>query len=214
MGSFQLPKQKIDSENVEETFDAGHKLIAVDYYDSIKDIKALQPYIQNIKEMNLYNRGWRFQFGTSKEWAGLCNASLDQVALSKTKNIFISIDFVKHDENWKKQMDGVILHEIAHAIVFEIFSPSNSFSQRDLKAVDSEHFATQGHGKVWGLVCSAIRGSAGGCSRYYEGANYKESFKNYRYECFNCGHKAYGNFMNFAVKCVKCDKPVIVENTL
>lgn len=211
MSDFAEPKKNPLAENVEETFDAGHKLISVDYYDKIKDIASLQPYIANITEMNLYNRGWRFQFGTSKSWAGLCNASEEQIHLSKNKNIFISIDFVKHDANWMKEMEGVVLHEIAHAIVFEIFLKNHT---RSLNEIDPEHRNTHGHGKVWSSVCGSIKGAIEGCSRFYSGSNFKASFKDYRYECYNCGHKDYGDFKNFAIKCSKCGKSIITENTV
>ena len=211
MSDFAQPEKKALAENVGETFDAGHELVSVDYYGKIKNIEAIKPFLENIKEMNLYNRGWRFQFGTSKSWAGLCDASEDQISKSKNKNIFISIDFVKHDANWMKEMEGVILHEIAHAIVFEIF---HFGKVSGINLIDPEHNKTKGHGKIWSSICGSIKGSEGGCSRFYSDSNFKESFKNYKYDCFACGHKEYGDFNNFAVKCSKCGKSVLTENTI
>jgi len=83
------PVKKTTPEIVEKTFDAGNQLINVDYFDKIKDIKDLKPFLLKQTSMNIFKRGWRFQFGTSKSWAGLCDPRNEGVLKSKNKNISV-----------------------------------------------------------------------------------------------------------------------------
>ena len=64
-----------------------------------------------------------------------------------------------------------------------------------------------GHGQIWATVCKVLDAN---CDMFYRKAKYKESFKEFKYECSNCGQKRYGNNMRFAEICFKCFKAVIV----
>ena len=209
----QSDKNSVDStpEMVKETFNYGQKLIARDYLPQISKIKELAPYLKGVTQMNLYIRGWRFQFGTSKSWAGLCAESekTTRIGVSEVgKNIFVSIEIVKHDLNWKQNMSETVNHEIAHAIVREIFSGRMS----ELHRIDDQNRATQGHGRIWKQICAALCGHE--CRIKYENSNFAESFKEYKYTCFNCGHVGYGDYRGFQSNCEKCKKAVITEGNI
>ena len=70
-------------EIVDQTLDLGMTLTAKDFIEPIKNIKKLKKILAKVDSMNLYKKGWRFQLGTSKEWAGLCSASPSSVYESK-----------------------------------------------------------------------------------------------------------------------------------
>lgn len=198
---------------VTETIEVGTTLINKDYLPTIEGIKDLKPYIGKFKSMNLYDMGWRFQFGSSKQWAGLCASSIsaDENAKSKYRNIFVSIQYTKHDLNWKHNMESVILHEIAHAIVSEIFYFNPQLTNAELNRIDDQHLPTKGHGRIWKEVCHAVSGTEYDCSIMYKNSNLKDSIKNFVYNCPNCEHIGYGNSILFTKRCEKCDKSVIVE---
>jgi|LakMenEpi03Aug12_release.lakeMendotaPanAssembly.Ray.scaffolds.fasta_scaffold01602_2 predicted SprT family Zn-dependent metalloprotease len=205
------PVKKATPQIVEQTFDAGQKLINVDYFDKIKDIQDLKPFLLKQTSMNVFKRGWRFQFGTSKSWAGLCNPRSEEVLKSKNKNIMISIDFVKGDDKWNENMTDVILHEIAHAIVFEIFYFDGEGTIGGLMQLDPEHFDKEkpGHGKMWKQVASALQGKQ--ASTFYINSQTNKYFLDYTYNCVNCGFKGFGATANFVSKCQKCLKPVFIQ---
>jgi predicted SprT family Zn-dependent metalloprotease len=210
ISDFHAEQDKpITPEIVGETFDAGNKLINEDYLPQISKIKELKKYIADYKEMNLYKRGWRFNFGASKDWAGLCSGNLsDSGKSTKGRNIYISIEVTKHDENWKKNMNGIILHEIAHAVILEIFH----FDKRNegvLHRIDDQHKATTGHGRLWKSVCHALNGTE--CRISYEGMKTTEAFKDYRYDCPSCGLQGFGDSPKFTSSCKSCGTAVIVE---
>jgi len=205
------PVKKTTPEIVEKTFDAGNQLINVDYFDKIKDIKDLKPFLLKQTSMNIFKRGWRFQFGTSKSWAGLCDPRNEGVLKSKNKNIMVSIEFTKGDDNWHKNMTDVILHEIAHAIVFEIFSFEGEGTMFGLQQLDPEHFdkSKPGHGKIWKQVASALQGKE--AETFYKNFEKNKLFLDYTYNCSNCGFKGYGATAYFANKCQRCYKPIFVQ---
>jgi len=219
--SFEEFDEEYDSpkevqKEVTQTIALAQRLLEVDYLPKIKKYilsneryTEYLKYFANFKHLNLFKYGWRFQYGTSKEWAGLCSAQETSIMVSKkSRNLFVSIDFVKHDENWMQNATDTILHEIAHAIVFEVFYFSgNSYA---LEEIDPQNRVTAGHGRTWDMVCSAISNGKV-CEMYYKNSKLKESFKMYKYQCFNCGNIQYGNTLNFAEKCSKCFKPVITE---
>lgn len=195
---------------VKETMALGEQLITTDYFEKIKHIALIKKFISGIEHMNLYKLGWRFQFGSSRAWAGLCDASPRQIGKSKNKNIYISIQTVKHDRNWKENATAIIKHEIAHAIVFEIFK-QNQESKKNLHEIDDLDKATQGQGLVWNAVCKAIGGL---CRLSYENADYKESHKKFTYDCPNCEHVGYGDYQKFTTECDNCGAGVIVHPNL
>jgi hypothetical protein len=197
---------------VAETMKKGIELINVDYLNTLLSNEELKSFLQEEKQMNLYERGWRFQFGKSKQWAGLCDPRPESVLKSKDKNILVSIDFVKGDDNWQKNSINTILHEIAHAIVCEIFY-FGKFTFNDLKNLDPKHFKTKGHGEIWEKVCKTIN-PEGNCGVFYSDLRANDFFKNFRYFCINCKHKEYSDAPNFAKRCIKCFKPVIVEGNI
>jgi predicted SprT family Zn-dependent metalloprotease len=201
--------EKIDATPaiVSETIAFGNELIKQDFLPKLMRIKILEKYIVGLKHLNLYKLGWRFQFGTSKEWAGLCSAEESNINKSKDRNVYVSIDFVKHEKNWQKNMSETVHHELAHAIVFEIFYFAGL--HRELLLLDPSHQLTQGHGLIWGEVCKNLFGDT--CNMYYMDAKFDEKFKKYRYECVNCDHIEFSNNKGFTEYCTKCGKPVFVQ---
>lgn len=207
-------KQKIDStpKEVVETYIEGEKLVDFDYLPLLMKVK-LKGFRQHLKpfvdkgHFNLKKLGWKVQFGSSKEWAGLCSAAPSSSGSSKNRNVYISIQFTKHDANWSKNMKDTILHELAHAIVFEMFYFRGK--SMELNKIDDLHRIAKGHGLVFKAVSKAI-GSSG--SVFYTNSNFKESFKDFVYRC-PCGNTEYGNSPRFANVCSKCNKIVdIVSN--
>lgn len=211
-----LDKKDEPEKQVVETILLANNLLNVDYLPKIKldfnsdeKHKYYLEYFTQFKHLNLYKYGWIFQYGTSKQWAGLCSIEETNIRASKkNRNLYVSIDYVKHDNNWEKNAKDIILHEIAHAIIFEVFYFKNNGV--DLESIDKYHTITNGHGELWSLICKTISDGKN-CDIFYKDANLKESFKQYKYECFNCGNVEYGNFINFASKCSKCFKHIIIE---
>jgi hypothetical protein len=222
--SERLRRDKADL--ISETIGVARDLIDVDLMPKIKDSKIytdLEKYLIGFNHMNLYKYGWRIQFGTSKQWAGLCSAQDREkhgshLGISKDRNIYLSIDFVKHDNNWRENMIDVIYHEMAHAVVQEIFY----FKDRGsiLNQIDPSNKPSEGHGIIWENICVAINkdadfGKVGSrnsvCEKFYRNANMADSIKNFKYRCFNCSHVGYGVYKDFTETCSNCGKSVIVE---
>ena len=173
-------------------------------------------YLSKYKEFNLYKLGWRIQFGLSKKWVGLCSVKeYEKMGVgkeSKNRNLYLSSQFHKYDKNWKTNIKETVHHEMAHAVVRELFYFSDDtfgvwsrFSE-----IDPLNEQTEGHGKIWEMICNTIL-EGGGCSRYIEGLDLEVQFKDWKYECFNCGTKKFGNRSNFATKCVTCGKSVLIQ---
>lgn len=195
---------------IEETLERGNMLVNVDYLPKIKDIEILKPYLAGRTHLNPYKLGWRFNFGTSKDdWAGLCSVIETNIRKSKNKNIFVSIDFVKHDKGWRQSMDLVIKHEISHAIIRELFYFTEKWATYE--RLDPAEIMTKGHGKIWSAICEKLNGE--NCPMFYDAPeeNLAEQFKPYRYECYNCGHKEYGYYEGFESNCRECGKAVLTE---
>jgi len=215
----ELEKSKLNekSEVINETFTECQKLLDRDILpelmNSKKFVEEIFPYINLYTSFNLYKLGWRMQFGKSKQWAGLCSVQAHEELLtskSKNRNIYISIDFTKHDANWKQNFKDVMLHEMAHAVIFEIFYFSDQLKTIILLEKDPLHNASKGHGRFWDIVCGALTNQEG-CPRFYKNANLEESFKNFKYICYNCENKKFGNNPKFATRCSICGKAIIVE---
>ena len=173
-------------------------------------------YLSKYKEFNLYKLGWRIQFGLSKQWVGLCSVKeYEKIGVgkeSKNRNIYLSSQYHKYDKNWKINIKETVHHEMAHAVVRELFYFSDdTFGvwSRFLE-IDPLNEQTEGHGKIWEMICNTIL-EGGGCSRYAKGLDLEVQFKDWKYECFNCGTKKFGNRSNFATKCVTCGKSVLIQ---
>lgn len=209
---FGLGEDKIETtpEIIVQTITKGNELINIDYLPKVKKVRKLKPYLASFQHMNLFEYGWRFQFGSSKEWAGLCSAQPNVSYKSKNRNIYVSIEFCKHDANWEKNMKDVILHEIAHAIIFELFYFQGK--SYELARLDDLHKISNGHGIIWKEVCKAISNKE--CPVFYLNANLKESFKNYKYSCPRCYHVGYGDSPFFTSECSNCGASIIVEKNL
>jgi predicted SprT family Zn-dependent metalloprotease len=210
--SVDKDKQKM-GEIVTDTITEARNLLDFDYLPMIKeaDFDFYSRFFAPFSNMNLYKMGWRFQFGTSREWAGLCDSrnrlDISRANLSKNRNLYVSINFVKHDANWQQNSKDVILHEIAHAIVTEVFE--RNMSKESLSNLDPKHFLLAGHGELWKKVCNAIN-KGGTCAQFYANALLKESFKAYMYNCAVCSTTKYSNSSTFTKNCFKCGSPVIV----
>jgi predicted SprT family Zn-dependent metalloprotease len=210
------PKETIldqKKELIGETLTAARKAIDYDFKPEI--MRGLDgdliKYFEFFKNLNLYSLGWRFSFGTSREWAGLCSVEEHIKTInnqSKNRNLYLSINFVHSDKTWEKNMLDTIYHEIAHAIVFEVFYFKGMFAQ--LNQIDPANETTQGHGKIWKMICDLIN-PRGNCSQFYTNAILAETFREYFYECAFCENVYYGNSRNFATNCNQCYKPIIVE---
>ena len=212
MDDFNRKKQlqsKIDETQPEitETYIKGERLVDFDYLPMLLKIKMkgfkqhLKPFIAK-GHFNLQKLGWKVQFGSSKEWAGLCSAAPTTVNKSKNRNVYISIQFIKHDKNWSKNMEETILHELAHAIVFEMFHFKGKWAE--LSMLDDLHKLTKGHGLLFKAVAKAI-GSTGDV--FYKNMDAKESFKDFVYRC-PCGNTKYGDTPKFAEVCSNCKKMI------
>ena len=83
-----------DQEIIDWTITKGRELLDTDILqDILKNVDAKwKPYFMTYQTFNLYKLGWRLQFGSSRQWAGLCSWK-DET----TKNIYISIQFVKNE---------------------------------------------------------------------------------------------------------------------
>lgn len=200
-------KAKVTPNEISETFSLGQELINKDYLPTISKIKLLKLYLTAFKELNLYKLNWRFNFGSSKSWAGLCSEDENRIEDSKIgKNIYVSIQFVKHDHNWKQNMTDTIYHEISHALLMVIFSGKES----ELHKIDDLNKASKGHGILWKAVCKSLCGHE--CRIAYENMDLKESFKDYKYNCTFCGHEGFGDYLNFTDTCSECDKSIITQS--
>ena len=173
-------------------------------------------HLSKYKEFNLYKLGWRIQFGLSKDWVGLCSVKeYEKMGVgkeSKNRNIYLSSQFHKYDRNWKTNIKETVHHEMAHAVVRELFYFSDDTFRvwsRFLE-IDPLNDQTEGHGKIWEMICNTIL-EGGGCSRYAKGLDLEVQFKDWKYECFNCGTKRFGNRSNFATKCISCGKSVLIQ---
>lgn len=208
------------------------ELLNKDYLPILKDsqqTKYLSKYFEKYKSLNLYKLGWRFTINTDKESVGLCeyNKTLDK---SKQKrNLYISYRFIIGDDNFINEMDSVILHEISHAIVAEIFFlnefelDTTQIREVDLKGsvaqtnpfdlIDPQHIETKGHGVTWANVCIALTGGYI-CRMFYEYAIYNEQINPYMYKCIKCDTEDFGSNRNFAKVCKKCSTPVFIVKHL
>lgn len=205
-----INKANLPPEIVVKTNEMAAKFIDYDYYPDLAQLKykGFRKHLEPFSHLNLYKHGWRTQFGSSKSWAGLCSPKGMTGVSAKGKNIYFSIDFIKYNKSWESECEETVKHEIAHALICEIFYFTN---KKDiLISIDPEHYANEGHGKLFHSVCEKIYGQP--CSQFWKGSTeFSPESNDYRYVCVRCGTKKYGNNPNFASRCVKCGTVVLVE---
>lgn len=202
-------KDKVTASEIEETMTVGTEMLSTDLLPMISKIKFLKPWLKKYNSFVLADLGWAFNFGTSKQWAGLCSSRITKHAKSVNRNIYVSIDFVEHDRNWMKNMVDTVWHEMAHAVIQELVVDVAGF-RIALLEYDIEHRSSQGHGILWREVCKQISGE--NCPQFYENADFKETFKNWKAECLFCGHKEYSDHRtNLPSSCRECKTEMIVE---
>ena len=227
------PRQLKNKELYAEAIAMLQKLLQVDYKKILLEgnaTKYLERYLSKFKHLNLYKLGWRGTIGISKEWAGICSvdsAKIESEQAKKTKReISISYNYIVGDDNFGTFMEDTILHEIAHAIVFEIFylnefeipyDQLKFYKPQDVhrfahphEMIDPQHFETKGHGVTWANICNTLSGGYI-CDMYYRMALKNEQMSNYMYKCINCNHEGFGDNSRFAKKCANCDTPVLIQ---
>jgi len=171
--------------------------------------ESLVKYFAPYQKINLYDEGWRFAFGQSKQWAGLCAfKGLEQDRNKKT--LYLSVDFVKKDEVFENHFEEVVYHEMAHALVDEYIL--TKIGKVSMKEIDLLHFIDTkeqpyGHGKIWANICKCLDSN---CDVFYRKAQFSSNWKEFKYECSNCGETRYGDTKNFTQICYKCFKAVYV----
>jgi predicted SprT family Zn-dependent metalloprotease len=226
-------RQLKNKELYAEAINMLQKLLQVDYKKILLEgdaTKYLGRYLDKFKHLNLYKLGWRGTIGVSKEWAGICSvdsAKIESEKAKKTKReISISYNFVVGDDNFGTFMEDTILHEIAHAIVFEVFylndfeipydqlkfyKPEDVFRfDHPHQMIDPQHFETQGHGVTWANICNTLTGGYI-CDIFYRMMIKNEQMSNYMYKCINCNHEGFGDNSRFANKCANCGTPVLIQ---
>ena len=171
--------------------------------------ESLVKYFAPYQKINLYDEGWRFAYGQSKQWAGLCAfKGLEQDRNKKT--LYLSVDFVKKDEVFENHFEEVVYHEMAHALVDEYIL--TKIGKVSMKEIDLLHFIDTkeqpyGHGKIWANICKCLDSN---CDVFYRKAQFSSNWKEFKYECSNCGETRYGDTKNFTQICYKCFKAVYV----
>lgn len=223
--TVQLSEQdKINAQKLANAIKKMQELINIDYKPVIladTENKKLHRYVEKVRHLNLYKLGWRANVGTSKAWAGICMYGGKQAK----REILLSYNFIVGDDDFGENLEDVMLHEIAHAIVSELFilnpfdlpldklKPSRikdlSLYETPLDIIDQTHSKSGGHGIMWAAVCESIsKGFI--CDMFYRLAENNELMKDYKYKCIRCSNEEYGNSPIFASKCSKCGTPVLV----
>ena len=208
------------------------KLLQVDYKKILLEgsaTKYLERYLSKFKHLNLYKLGWRGTIGVSKQWAGICSvdsAEIEEEDKKTKRKIKISYNYIVGDDNFSNFMEDTILHEIAHAITFEIFylndfdipydqlkfyKPEDvSKFQHPHEMIDPQHFETKGHGVTWANICNTLTGGYI-CDMYYRMKLKNEQMSNYMYKCISCNHEGFGDNPRFANKCANCGTAVLIQ---
>ena len=208
------------------------KLLQVDYKKILLEgsaTKYLERYLSKFKHLNLYKLGWRGTIGVSKQWAGICSvdsAEIEEEDKKTKRTIKISYNYIVGDDNFSNFMEDTILHEIAHAITFEIFylndfdipydqlkfyKPEDvSKFQHPHEMIDPQHFETKGHGVTWANICNTLTGGYI-CDMYYRMKLKNEQMSNYMYKCISCNHEGFGDNTRFANKCANCGTAVLIQ---
>jgi hypothetical protein len=218
-------RDKVKAEKLGSAIKIMQDLLNVDYKPIImadQENKKLHRYVEKYKHLNLYKLGWRANVGRSKAWAGVCYGN----DIKKVKRLlFISYDFIVGDDAFAENIEDIMLHEISHAIVHELFilndfdlpleklKPSRikdlSIYKERLDIIDQTNSESGGHGIMWAAVCESIsKGFI--CDMFYRLAKNNELMLDYMYKCIRCDHEEFGRTPNFAQKCSKCQTPVLI----
>jgi GNAT superfamily N-acetyltransferase len=218
-------RDKVKAEKLGSAIKIMQDLLNVDYKPIImadQENKKLHRYVEKYKHLNLYKLGWRANVGRSKSWAGVCYGN----DINKVKKLIsISYDFIVGDDAFAENLADVMLHEISHAIVDELFilndfdlpleklKPSRikdlSLYKQRIDIIDQTHSKSGGHGIMWAAVCESIsKGFI--CDVFYRLAEKNELMLDYMYKCIRCDHEEFGRTPNFAQKCSKCQTPVLI----
>jgi hypothetical protein len=208
LDSFDEEKE-VSSENVSETMRVGTEMLDRELLPTLKKVKWLRIWLKGYDSFNLEKLGWRFNFGTSKQWAGLCSSQVTKNAKARNQNIYVSIDYVQHDLNWMDNMKDTIIHEMAHAVIQELTLNVVGFRLAHL-SYDDQHKMTQGHGILWNEVCAKMSGNH--CPVFYKNSNMAETFKDWKAECLYCGKVEYADRkQELSSSCSECDMEMIPE---
>lgn len=177
---------KEQPEIIKKTMSYGIDAVNTDWMPFLlesEELKEYHSYIRSKGTMNIYERGYRFEFARSRQNAGVCFGGVDT-------RIAISIDFIKGDNNWEHiNMRDTIRHEIAHAIVNILFKNSMLFN---IDEIDPKHKITQGHGDLFFKVCRAIN-KDGNCNQHVANMEKNKFFKLYKGKCRKCGYENYSD---------------------
>jgi hypothetical protein len=223
--TIELSEQdKINSAKLGNAIKKMQELINTDYKPIIladQENKKLHRYVEKVRHLNLYKLGWRANVGVSKAWAGICMSG----GKKEKREIMLSYNFIVGDNAFEENLEDVMLHEIAHAIVAELFimnpfelpldklKPSRikdlGLYKQPIDIIDQTHSESGGHGIMWAAVCEAIsKGYI--CDMFYRLAEANELMEDYKYKCIRCSNEEYGSSSRFATKCSKCNTPVLV----
>jgi predicted SprT family Zn-dependent metalloprotease len=191
--AIEVVKEKPKS--IQITLDYGINAVNTDYLPMLMKSEVLRPHLVGFSSMNLFANGYKFDFARTREKAGVCWLG------SSKKEIYISYDFIKGDDNWLNgNMQDVILHEISHAIVYLIFG---NFK---IDKVDPLNKVTEGHGNMFMEVCKAIN-PTGTCSRYVSNFSKGREFSLFKGKCKKCGFMNYKDDNKFE-RCKVCNSIV------
>jgi hypothetical protein len=223
--TIELSEQdKINSAKLGNAIKKMQELINTDYKPIIladQESMKLHRYVEKVRHLNLYKLGWRANVGMSKAWAGICMSG----GKKEKREIMLSYNFIVGDNAFEENLEDVMLHEIAHAIVAELFimnpfelpldklKPSRikdlGLYKQPIDIIDQTHSESGGHGIMWAAVCEAIsKGYI--CDMFYRLAEANELMEDYKYKCIRCSNEEYGSSSRFATKCSKCNTPVLV----
>ena len=221
-------REERNAERFKMVLSRAEELLNKDYLPVLKDsqqTKYLNKYFEPYNALNLYKLGWRFTINTDAESVGLCEYNRAKDKNKQKRNLYLSYRYIIGDDNFINEMDSVILHEISHAIVAELFFlnefelDTTQIREVDLKGVvaqidkfdliDPQHKETKGHGVTWANVCIALTGGYI-CRMFYEYAIQNEQINPFMYKCIKCGTEDFGDNRSFAKVCKKCSTPVLI----
>ena len=221
-------REERNAERFKMVLSRAEELLNKDYLPVLKDsqqTKYLNKYFEPYNALNLYKLGWRFTINTDAESVGLCEYNRAKEKNKQKRNLYLSYRYIIGDDNFINEMDSVILHEISHAIVAELFFlnefelDTTQIREVDLKGVvaqvnkfdliDPQHEVTKGHGVTWANVCIALTGGYI-CRMFYEYAIQNEQINPFMYKCIKCGTEDFGDNRSFAKVCKKCSTPVLI----
>ncbi len=221
-------REERNAERFKMVLSRAEELLNKDYLPVLKDsqqTKYLNKYFQPYNTLNLYKLGWRFTINTDAESVGLCEYNRAKDKNKQKRNLYLSYRYIIGDDNFINEMDSVILHEISHAIVAELFFlnefelDTTQIREVDLKGIvaqfdkfdliDPQHKETKGHGVTWANVCIALTGGYI-CRMFYEYAIQNEQINPYMYKCIKCGTEDFGDNRSFAKVCKKCSTSVLI----